>query len=281
MSLERVILNWPTALDLKAGAAPRSWIQLARTGKFVSKRYGRFEISRADLAQMYRNFNEVTPKAPTELPVDYDHLGMDPKQPLDGIAAGWMKRLELRANGDELWAEVEWTDRAAQAIRAKEYKFISPSFVKDHTHKDGTKIGATLLAAAVTNFPFLEGMASLTLATPAVGAMNLDAPLRDLLATEDAALSLATIGQRVTVSEQHARSPQHVGATFEVLKVDGMGGDDARVWLKDVATGEPVGSWYRGDELEPARADAPSPIPADRQQGTPRCTPPTTTQMTS
>jgi hypothetical protein len=33
---------------------------------------------------------------------------MDPKKPGDGIAAGWMKRLELREHDEELWAEVEW-----------------------------------------------------------------------------------------------------------------------------------------------------------------------------
>ena len=37
---------------------------------------------------MLHNFTEVTPKAPTELPIDYDHLSMDPQKPGDGIAAG-------------------------------------------------------------------------------------------------------------------------------------------------------------------------------------------------
>jgi hypothetical protein len=270
MSVERVILNWPTALDLKdeAGAAPRSVIQVAKTGSFQSKRYGKFSITRDDLAQMLHNFNNVTPKAPTLLPVDWDHLSMQESvRPGDGAAAGWMKRLELRDGGDTLWAEVEWTPKGAEAIKNREYQFVSPSFVKDHTHKDGQKIGTTLLAAAITNHPFLEGMQALTLRTPAIAGVHLSVALRDLVATEDGAVSLsAKIGQRVTVNPQHARMPQHVGTTFEVVKVDGMAGDDARVWLKDVATGEPVGSWYRGDELEPARADVPSPIPPDRPQ---------------
>jgi hypothetical protein len=48
-------------------------------------------------------------------------------------------------------------------IENRAYRFVSPSFVKDHTHKDGRKIGTTLLAAAITNHPFLEGMSALTL----------------------------------------------------------------------------------------------------------------------
>jgi hypothetical protein len=35
--------------------------------------------------------------------------------------------------------------------------------VKDYKHKDGRKLGTTLLAAAITNHPFLEGMAALHL----------------------------------------------------------------------------------------------------------------------
>ena len=113
---------------------------------------------------MYRNYNDITPKSPTELPIDYDHLSMDPQKPGDGIAAGWMKRVELREDGDELWAEVEWTKDGAARIKNQEYRFVSPSFTKDHTHKEtGKKIGATLLAAAITNHPFLEGMKALTL----------------------------------------------------------------------------------------------------------------------
>lgn len=166
MSLDRILLSFPTllpAISLKDGKASRSWIQLARTGTFVSTRYGKFSISKDDLSTMLHNFNTITPKDPTELPIDYDHLSMDPKKPGDGIAAGWMKKLELREDGDELWCEAEWTPDGAERIENKEYRFVSPSFVKNHTHKDGKKIGTTLLAAAITNHPFLEGMSALTL----------------------------------------------------------------------------------------------------------------------
>src|SRR6185369_12372986 len=128
MHLERVILSNPTLLAQVSladddGAAPRSWIQVAKTGSFVSSRYGKFSITRADLATMLHNFQHVTPKAPTELPVDFDHLSMDPQKPGDGIAAGWIEQLELRNDGDELWARVSWTPKAAAAIKNKEYRF--------------------------------------------------------------------------------------------------------------------------------------------------------------
>ena len=182
-NLNRVILSLPSLVSLAATddtAAPRSWIQLARTGSFTSSRYGKFAITKDDLSQMLSNFNNITPKAPTELPIDYDHLSMDPKKPGDGIAAGWMKRLELREDGTELWGEIAWTPDAAKRIEAKEYRFVSPSFVKEYTHKDGRKIGTTLLAAAITNHPFLESMHALTLYS--FGAMG-DLALVDAPAT--------------------------------------------------------------------------------------------------
>jgi Mu-like prophage I protein len=162
-SLNRVILSNPTLLPSLTDGAKRSWIQLAKTGSFVSNRYGKFSITKKDLSEMLHNFTHVTPRPPTELPVDYDHLSMDVKKPGDGVAAGWMKQLALREEGEELWAEVEWTPEGADRISNREYRFVSPSFVKDHTHKDGKKIGTTLLAAAITNHPFLEGMRALTL----------------------------------------------------------------------------------------------------------------------
>ena len=160
-------LIWPKLITLAESEveAKKSWIQVAKTGTFHSSRYGKFSITKEDLSQMLHNFTHVTPQAPTEIPVDYDHLSMDPKQPGDGKAAGWFEGLELREDGDELWGEIRWTEPAATAIANSEYRFVSPTFVKDYVYKSGQKIGTTLLAAAITNHPFLEGMAALTLSS--------------------------------------------------------------------------------------------------------------------
>lgn len=207
--LNRVILSLPSLISLAVttadtAAAPRSWIQLAKTGTFHSTRYGQFSITRDDLAQMLHNFRHVTPQAPTELPIDFDHLSMAPTQPGQGKAAGWLKNVELRADGGELWGEVEWTPEAAGLIKNRAYRFVSPSFVKDHTHKDGRKIGTTLLAAAITNHPFLEGMQALTLYSfSAMGDLALVAAPTAL-----AAVHLAELGQHVTFQPDAERTPE-------------------------------------------------------------------------
>jgi hypothetical protein len=258
MNLTRVILSWPTLLSAPATAsgstAPRSWIQIARTGSFTSNRYGQFSITRDDLAQMLHNFNNVTPKAPTELPIDYDHLSMDPKRPGDGIAAGWMKKLELRNNGDELWAEAEWTEDGADRIRKREYRFISPSFVKDHVHKDGRKIGTTLIASALTCHPFLEGMSALTLYSfSAMGDLALVAP------STTASTHLAELGQHVAFLPDAERTPELTdeerGQTLVIKTVIGEGdGQFVRLATLD---GREFG-WFRASvQLAPAPAPKP------------------------
>ncbi len=242
------------------GRPVRSMIQIARTGSFVSNRYGAFEITRDDLKTMLHNFQHVTPQAPTELPVDFDHLSMDVKHPGDGIAAGWIKRLELRDNGDTLQAEVEWTAEAAARIASQEYRFISPSFVKDYTYKDGQKIGATLLAAALTNHPFLESMAAVTLYNfSAMGDLAITAALvparQEDPVTSTMAFDLADVGQRVSFADNEELTPELTpeerGAVYVVEATKGLG-DDAFVKLKTLD--DEVYGWFPATALVPAEA---------------------------
>ncbi len=84
-----------------------------------------------------------------ELMVDYDHaslasISLDPAQ--SGKAAGWFG-LEVRAG--ELWAvNVRWTEHAASALRAKEWRYMSPAFSTDQEGRV-----TSLLNVALTNLP--------------------------------------------------------------------------------------------------------------------------------
>lgn len=153
------------------GQADRSWIQVARVGTFKNywdgKKLRTFTITRAMLAEMHANFADGRhPVPPTELCIDYEHLSSPDvalADPVQGKAAGWVKQLDLREDGDEIWAEIEWTTPAAEAIRAKEFKYFSPEFAFDYTTHDASDIGCTLLAGAITNRPFIQGMQAVTL----------------------------------------------------------------------------------------------------------------------
>ena len=161
----------------------------------------------------------------------------------------------------------EWTPDAATSIEKKESRFVSPSFVKDHTHKDGTKIGTTLLAAAITNHPFLEGMKALTLYSfSAMGDLALmDTPT----ALIERAVHLADMGQRVTFKEDPAAAPELTTHerrnTYQVKDTVGEG-DDQFVRLTRL-DGEEFG-WFRVTKLAPADAtqrQENSPIPEEQR----------------
>lgn len=135
-----------------------SEIQILRTGTFYHSSYGKFTITDETLKTMVNNFNKATPKAPTELVVDYEHLSaIDITDPKQGKAAGWVKGLTFEEG--KLFATVEWTEEAAEAISKKEFRFISPEFALNYKDPEtGKRIGPTLMAVALTNRPFLEGM---------------------------------------------------------------------------------------------------------------------------
>lgn len=87
-----------------------------------------------------------------QLVVDYEHQTLyKEKNGQPEPAAGWMRWLEFTPKG--MFAEVEWTDKAAAAIAAKEYRYISAVFSYD-TKGYVSKI----FHAALTNFPALDGM---------------------------------------------------------------------------------------------------------------------------
>lgn len=160
----------------KDGDEPRaSWAQILRTGEFYDPRYGDFSITSADLAQMVANFKDGKyPQRPTELTGDYNHGTSRPESIDEGKSSGWVKDLEVRGEGDELWAMVEWTETAAALIDAKEYQFISATFSFDYTNSNGgEEIGPTLLAFALTNRPVVHGMQPVALAMVDPGAVRL------------------------------------------------------------------------------------------------------------
>ena len=107
-------------IDLSAAPVPE-WVELLPAGEF-SGRDGRGPYV-ADTAQILAAFTAGA----IPLPIDYEHqslLAEDNGQPAP--AAGWITEFDVRDRA--LWGHVEWTDRAAAHIAAREYRFLSPVF---------------------------------------------------------------------------------------------------------------------------------------------------------
>jgi phage I-like protein len=109
-----------------------------------------------------------------DLMVDYDHASLSAQCAVDpanaGKAAAWFN-LELR--GGELGAvNVRWTPLAADALRRKEWRFMSPAFSADSERRV-----TSLLNVAITNLPAtrrLEPLMAANTTTTLGGAMTLE-----------------------------------------------------------------------------------------------------------
>lgn len=126
------------------------------------------DLTRAVFEEMIRNFDARDSKT---LGIDYDHRSWNRQNP-DSRAAGWIMGLFIRDGelGPELWAKVEWTNRAADDIRAGEWRFCSPSFdLLSKSSVTGEEIGAELLNVAVTNNPAQDGLQPIKLSLAEAG----------------------------------------------------------------------------------------------------------------
>ncbi len=128
-------------------AAPPEWIQLIPAGSFHG-RDGRGPYVLCDPEAVISATNALLMRA--GIPIDYDHAtDFGAPQGSPAPAAGWLTEFAIR-NG-AIWGRVEWTERAAGAIRAHEYRYISPVF--QYSPNDGTI--TRLLRAGLTNNPNL------------------------------------------------------------------------------------------------------------------------------
>lgn len=146
---------------LEAGAAPKAF-RLLPLGTFraVDGRPEGVSAWRLSADDAERIAADIA-ASQRDLPIDYEHQilnAADNGQPAP--AAGWIRRVALRTDGDApgLWAEdVLWTERARQMIEGVEYRYISPVFTWE---KRSGRV-QRLLMAALTNHPALDGLADL------------------------------------------------------------------------------------------------------------------------
>lgn len=134
------------SLPLPAAAgSPPEWVHLLPEGETLARDGRRF---RADAAGVARRTLERLGE--TQLAIDYNHQSeraASNGQPAP--AAGWIEELAARADG--LWGRVRWTERAAEALRQREFRYLSPSLMHDPAGEV-----LWLFGAALTNRPALE-----------------------------------------------------------------------------------------------------------------------------
>lgn len=87
-----------------------------------------------------------------QLPIDFDHgmLGFISTRE-SSMAAGWFT---LEARSDGLWAaDIEWTKKAFESIKEREFRFTSPALFLEELEQVGDFRATEVINVALTNLP--------------------------------------------------------------------------------------------------------------------------------
>lgn len=129
-----------------SGDLPKK-IQVLKSGTYNTQKYGKITLTKADLQEMVKNFNDGV-RAGTALPIDIDHD--------KGEAAGWMKSFSVDSKGI-LWADVEWTPLGEQKLTGKQYGFVSAEFHQYYVDPEHSiELNNVITAASLVNRPMLK-----------------------------------------------------------------------------------------------------------------------------
>lgn len=165
------------ALQLSAaGVEPlsRTWNQVARVGEFKGHPQGEFAFTPEVFGRLVENFNAT---ANGRVPVDYEHFSetLDGNVAQEGAPAlAWVVALDNRGE-QGLWGLFEWVDPTAVGhVKAGRYMYLSPAVSFNAVDREsGAEIGPRLTSVALTNHPFLDGMAPLVASEKAAALMSL------------------------------------------------------------------------------------------------------------
>lgn len=98
-----------------------------------------------------------------QIPIDYEHQTLKDMQ---APAAGWIKDIVLKSDG--IYGAVDWTERAAEYLKNREYKYISPVV----TLRSADKKAVGLHSAALTNTPAIDAMTPIACSDKFDGSEN-------------------------------------------------------------------------------------------------------------
>jgi len=126
-----------------ANTTPKEF-QILPLGRVHSQK-GDFLVDNESFASIRKDFKERQ----LQIPVDYEHQTL---KDVEAPAAGWITDLALKSDG--VYAIVNWTDRATEYLRNREYKYCSPVISVRASDRKALK----LHSVALTNKPAIDAM---------------------------------------------------------------------------------------------------------------------------
>lgn len=144
--MEKTQLKIALNVQLPEDGTLPEWVELIPAGDIVRGRDGR-KWTNPTPDQVVIAFQENS----ADLPIDWEHA-TEKKAPRGepAPAAGWIKAMEIRAGA--IWGRIEWTDKGADDVTNKRYRYLSPVFV--YTVSDLRIVRLT--SAGLTNQPNLH-----------------------------------------------------------------------------------------------------------------------------
>ena len=149
------------------------WVMVARTGSWLGHPKGPEVVTKEHLKSALAAFERNYASNGTDLAIDYHHSsvfaaqGQVSKAP----AAGWIRQMELRNDGTELWAHVLWTAEARSDIADRRYRYLSPVLRWNEPDPvTGERVPLQIHSVALTNTPFMTSLQALNQASAPDGS---------------------------------------------------------------------------------------------------------------
>jgi phage I-like protein len=254
-SLTPTLVSIHAAL-IKGNGAPE-WIELIPAGKFAAvDGRGPFENSNPDSIVAA----SVARMPPVGLVLDYDHsTDLAAPEGRPSPAAGWLK--EFKVDNGAIFARIEWTSDAADAVKAKKYRYVSPVF--EHS-KDG-KV-ERILRAALTNNPALINLPALASAGR-VTAKTCDERAA-AMSVKEKKMKLSELMKVLEEAYPDAGPEKLMRAAACLMAEDDDDGDDGDGDMDenmDAADGDPYGS-EPGEQMNARHADEMAKCSSDEER---------------
>lgn len=137
-----------------------SWVQATPIGIFKHPIYGNLDFRLSSLREFEKNFrNDVRGQL---LNIDFGH------EAFRDDAAGWVQDVEIRTSESDpknngLWYLIKWTASGIKALSEELYKYFSIDFAQQWKDPSGRLFSNVLQGGALTNRPYMKGMAPVTL----------------------------------------------------------------------------------------------------------------------
>lgn len=151
----------------------------------VRSQKGDFVVDDESYRLIYNAFKERH----IDIVIDYEHQTL---KDTEAPAGGWIKDILLGEEG--ILAKVEWTSKAKEYLKNKEYRYLSPVIM---TRRSDRK-AISLHSVALTNAPAIDGM------KPIINSLNGGDSSKmpeDTVKTDDNAAAISDLGNSSNLAE--------------------------------------------------------------------------------